>query len=106
MYVTNRIHCVNNTVFRNVYDVYKLQCLGFMYNLVYNNIYLPFFPCITNSLIHAHNTRTVSNFHINSLSTLDRRNFVYHSILHWNKTPIEHRTLSKTNFMVASKAIL
>ena len=106
MYVTNRIHCVNNTVFRNVYDVYKLQCLGFMYNLVNNNIYLPFFPCITNSLIHAHNTRTVSNFHINSLSTLDRRNFVYHSILHWNKTPIEHRTLSKTNFMVASKAIL
>ena len=54
---------------------------------------------ITNNAIHNLFTRTNINLHIENVSVIDKRNFLYNSVIIWNKCPIEHRTLPKLKFM-------
>ena len=72
---------VTNFHLCNVYNMYNLQCLSFMHDICNNNIQVPFFPLIINSTVHKHYTRNNHNVHINNLSSLDCRNFIYHGIL-------------------------
>jgi len=95
----NVLDFVVNSGLCNVNNTYKLQCLSLMHDICNNRIQLPYFPVITNNSVHTHNTRVASNIHINLISPLDRRNFIYHSKLLWNNVPIEHRLLTKKEFL-------
>ena len=55
----------------NVMNVYKLQCMSFMYDLTHNMCHLPHFSIETNSMKHVHNTRRSNNIHVNAISSLD-----------------------------------
>jgi hypothetical protein len=57
-------------------NVYKMQCLSFMYDFTHDVIILLWFDCIYNTAIHTHNTRHSSNLHINKVSSLEKRNFM------------------------------
>ena len=79
----------------NVIYVYKLQCMSFMYDLTHNLCHLPHFSIETNSMIRVHNTRRFNNIHVNAISSLDKRNFIYHCILNWNSCLKQYRVRSK-----------
>ena len=68
----------------NVMNVYKLQCISFVFNLTHNMCHLSHFSIETNSMIHVHNTHRSNNIHVNSISSLDKRSFKYHCFLNWN----------------------
>ena len=72
----------------NVFDVHKLQSLLLMYDVCNNTAYLPFVNFVTNNVIHSHNTRSNINLHIEQVSSIDKRNFIYHCMLYWNACPI------------------
>ena len=57
-------------------------------------------------MIHGHFNRSTANVHINTVSTLDYRNFVYHSTLCWNDCPQELPMLSKSKFLSKCKKLL
>ena len=61
----------------NVWSVFKYQCLSFMYDLCNNNVSIPFFPLLVNNMVHLHITLSSTNIHVNHISSLDKRNFVY-----------------------------
>ena len=86
-----------------VADVYKLQCLSMMHDIINSKLYLPYFPLQTNNIIHSHCTRATTNLHINSLTSLDHRNFIYHSVLFWNKCSNGVRFLTKSAFLRVCK---
>ena len=97
----------HNTVLGNVCDVYKLQCLSFMYDMCHNNISIPYFPLVLNNMIHNHNTRQSSNLHLNTVSSLDCHNFVYHCTVFWNACPVDIRLLKcKSLFLKNCKVFL
>ena len=73
---------VRKTGICDVMKTSKLQCLSFMYNIMFNLNYLPFFSVTCNNLLHVHNTRSSGNIHINRVTTPDQINFMYHYILH------------------------
>lgn len=100
------LHAITDSCLYNVWAVYKLQCLSFMYNICNNHITLAFLPMATNSMVHCHFTRTHTNLHINSISSLDRRNFIYNAMLCWNQCPIEIRLLPKSTFLHECKKLL
>ena len=87
-------------------NVYKLQCMSFMYDLTHNMSHLPHFSFKTNSMIHVHNTRRSNNIHVNTISSLDKRNFKYHCIPNWNSNPKQYRVISKQLFMRNCKSWL
>ena len=62
-----------------------------------------FLSLIINNTVHKYYIRNDHNVHINNLSSLDRRNFIYHCILFWNNSPIEYRTLLKRHVFVRMK---
>lgn len=97
---------IANSHLCNVNNMYNLQCLSFMYDICNSNIYVPFIPLITNNAVHKHYTRNTINIHISNLSSLDRRNFVYHCTLFWNSSPVENRKLPKNAFIRACKSLL
>ena len=69
-----------------------------MYDIFNNNICVPFFPLVLNNMIHGHFTRSSAKVHINTVSTLNHRNFVYYSSLCWNDCSQELRMLPKSKF--------
>ena len=77
-----------------------------MHDISNNNIQVPFFPLIINNTPYKHYTRYDHNVHINNLSSLDRRNFIYLCIIFFNNSPIEYRTLPKNAFIRACKVLL
>ena len=83
----------------NVFDVHKLQSLLLMYDVCNNTAYLPFVNFVTNNVIHSHNTRSNINLHIEQVSSIDKRNFIYHCMLYWNACPIHVRALPKHKFI-------
>ncbi len=102
----NRLNVHDFTHNFHVYDVlkaYNMQCLSFMHDLVSNSLSLPGFPLTTNSMVHAHNSRVSSNIHIPHVSSLDNRNFIYHSVKVWNASPVEYRDKSKNVFLMRCK---
>ena len=92
-----------NVKLYGVADVYKLQCLSVMHDIINSKLYLPYFPLQTNNIIHSHCTRATTNLHINSLTSLDHRNFIYHSVLFWNKCSNGIRFLTKSAFLRVCK---
>ena len=87
---------VDSVVMHDVWAVYKLECLSFMY-IFNNNVCVPFFPLVLNNMIHGYFTRSSAKVYINAVSTLDYQNFVYHSTLCWNDCPQELHMLSNQN---------
>ena len=67
---------------------------------------IPFFPLLQNINIHDHNTRSYTNVHINSITALDRRNFMYSCVLKWYDCPYNLRRLTKRAFMKKCKSSL
>ena len=53
---------------------------------------------MTNTTVHSHNTSQSTNIHINTVSKIDKCNFVYHFSLIWNACPLRYRQLYKTAF--------
>jgi hypothetical protein len=90
----------------NVNDVFKIQTLPFMHDICNNKLHLPFFPIVTNIVIHEHNTRSANNLHVNFVSTVYSRNFVYNSILTWNSCININRTLPKYAFLNHCKCLM
>ena len=80
-------------------NVYKLQCMSFMYDLTHNMRHLPHFSIETNCMIHVHNTRRSNNIHVNAISSPDKRNFKYHCILNLNLCAKQYYVMSKQLFM-------
>ena len=78
--------------FVNVKSVFNYQCLSFMYDLCNNNVSVPFFPLLANDMVHLHITRSSTNIHINHVSSLDKRNFVYNCTIVWNNCPVHIRS--------------
>jgi hypothetical protein len=97
---------INKFGVRDVMAVYKLQCLSFMYNISHSLFHVPFFPLICNNAVHCHNTRNSTNLHVNVITSLDKRNFVYHCVLIWNACPVSYRKLHKSAFMSSCTSLL
>ena len=97
---------VNKLYTSNVYNVYRKQCLLFMFDICNNNLTIPHFPLVKNNFIHLHNTRTSTNLHINTVTTLDQHNFIYNCILFWNSLPFNWSVLTKYQFKIACKCFL
>jgi len=97
--------CINLGVC-NVNDVYTLQCLSLMHDICYNVIDLPHFEFAMNSVVHSHDTRAANNVHINTVNSLDQRNFMYHCLLFWNNYSSKYRTSCKKAFLSTCKKLL
>ena len=104
--IFNNSQMDDSVVMHDVWAVYKLQCISLMYDIVNNNVCVLFFSLNLNKIIHGHFTRSSANVHINTVSTLDYRNFVHHSSLCWNDCPQELRMLSKSKFLSKCKRLL
>jgi hypothetical protein len=90
---------VTETGICNVLKTCKLQCLSFMYNVMHNLIYVPYLNATCNNLVHSHNTLQFCNVHVLELSSIDKRNFHYHSLLYWNECPLSYRLMTRSAFM-------
>ncbi len=86
-----------------IWTVHKLQCLCFMHDICSNVVHISYFSLATNNMIHSHFTRASANIHINVVSSLDKRNFVYNCALLWNECDSSVRALSKHAFLQQSK---
>ena len=90
----------------NVWSVFNYKCLSFMYDLCNNNVSVPFFPLLVNNMVHLHITRSSTNIHINYVSSLDKRNFVYNCTVIWNNCPVHIRLLLRSAFLRQCKLFL
>ncbi len=90
----------------DVWKVYKLQCLVFMFDICNNLVMFPYINLSVNNLVHNHYTRTSINLHVNVISSIDKRNFIYNCILVWNTSPIDTRLLPKCLFLSACKQLI
>ena len=61
---------IDSVAMHDVWAVYKLQCVSFMYDICNNNVCVPFFPLVLNNTMHCHFTRSATDVHINTLSSL------------------------------------
>ena len=82
----------------NVWSVFKYQCLSFMYDLCNNDVSVPFFPLLINNMV-LHIIRSSTNIHVNRVSSLDKRNFVYNCTVIWNNCPVHIRSLLRSAFL-------
>jgi hypothetical protein len=83
----------------DVWKVHKLQSLSFMYDVCNNLIELPFVNIDRNTEIHSYNTRSNINVHIDCMTAIDKKNFLYYCIINWNACPLSVRLLTKQRFM-------
>jgi hypothetical protein len=93
----------------HVYDVRKtviLQSMSLMYDVCKGLNNYEFFCIKLNNVIHNHGTRGSGKIHIDNVSVLDSRNFIYHSILIWNKCPEHLKLLPKHRFLSQFKRSL
>jgi hypothetical protein len=90
---------VNHLHMNNVFAVFKLQCLSFMYDICNHIIHVPFLSIVSNNMIHNHFTRSYANIHVDTVTSLEKRNFIYNCILAWNECPREIRSVSKHAFI-------
>jgi hypothetical protein len=65
-----------------------------------------FLPCVTNNAVHGHVTRSSTNLHITTVSSLDKHNFIYNCSVAWNKCPLSLRNLPKRKFMASYKSLM
>ena len=93
------------TVF-NVKNEYDLQSFCSMYDVANDIVSIPFFPLLLNINIHDHYTRSCTNVHINPITALDRRNFMYNCVLKGNDCPFDLRKLTKRAFIKKCKSSL
>jgi Reverse transcriptase (RNA-dependent DNA polymerase) len=89
----------------DVWKVHKMQCLTLMFDIVSGRTCVSCLQFKTNNLVHVHNTRSNANVHINSVSSVDKRNFIYYSVLNWNACTVEMRTQSRYNFSRSCKLL-
>lgn len=94
---------VSTTQICDVNVVYKLQCLSLMHNIWNNRDKYVYINLVTNSSVHGHFTRLTENIHVDSISSLDRRNFIYHCVLLWNSYSLDIRMLPKKRFLAYCK---
>jgi hypothetical protein len=67
----------------------------------------PYISLVSNNVVHSHFTRTNVNLHINCITTVDKHNFVYHTLLAWNNCPFEICSLiNKFKFIASCKMLL
>ena len=71
----------------DIWKIFKLQSVSLIYDVSIGHNNFEFICMILNKNIHDHNTRGSAKDHFNTVSSLDTRNFVYHSILNWNNCP-------------------
>ena len=71
----------------DVWKIFKLQSVSPIHDVSIGHNNFEFICMILNKNIHDHYTRESAKVHINTVSSLDTRNFVYHSILSWNNYP-------------------
>jgi hypothetical protein len=102
---SNVIDFVHSTHICDVITVYKLQCLSLMYNIWYNREKYIHINLVVNSSVHNHFTRQTVNLHVNTVSPIDLRNFVYHGVLFWNKCPHDIRLMPKQRFLSHCKLL-
>ena len=76
-----------------------------MYDVSIGHINFEFIRIIVNKNIHDHYTRGNAKVHINTVSSLDTRSFVYHSILNCNNCPEQYKLLPKQKFMSQYKCL-
>jgi len=102
----NSFEFVSSANIYNVDNVCSLQSLALMYDICNLNLVLPFFPVSTNTSVHIHETRSANNLHINTVTPLDTRNFLYHCTIKWNSCSLSTRLLTKSRFLRQCKSIL
>ena len=90
----------------NVKTEYDLQSLCLMYDVANDIVSIPFFPLLQNINIHDHNTPSCTNVHINPITALDCKNFMYNRVLKWNDCPFDLLRLTKRAFIKESKSSL
>ena len=86
----------------NTLAVYKLQSLSFMYDVMHNVIILPHCNLNLNANVHGHHTRSSVNLHIDSITSMERRNFLYRSLLLWNSCDVSSRLIMRKSVFIAS----
>lgn len=74
---TNIDKYVATTNICDVMKTSKLQCLSFMYNIMYNLINLPYVNVNYNNMVHQHNTRQSKDIHVDAIFFIDKRNSLY-----------------------------
>jgi hypothetical protein len=89
----------------DVWMVHKIQSLAFMFDVVTGRTCISCFQFEINNLVHRHFTRSSTNVHINTVSSVDKRNFIYYSVLNWNACSVEMRTQSRYNFICSCKLL-
>ena len=94
-----------NCHLHNVWSVYKLQGLSFIFDLCYNNLQIPFLPLYVNNMIYSHCTRSSTDIHIHPISSLYKRNFIYSGVITWNNCSNDIQSLPKRLFLHENKKI-
>jgi hypothetical protein len=89
----------------DVWKVHKMQSLALMFDIVSGRICISCFQFEINNLVHGHFTRSSTNVHINTVTSVDMRNFIYYSVLNWNTCNVEMRTQSRNNFICSCKLL-
>jgi hypothetical protein len=79
--ISNKACLVNHLHMNNVFAVFKLQCLSFMYDICNHIIHVSFLSTVSNNMIHIHLTRLSANIHVDTVTSLEKRNFIYNCIL-------------------------
>ncbi len=103
-YLCKVLNCdVNHLLFNfrifGISDIYKMQCLSFMYDVMNNRTLLSNYNVNTNELVHKHFTRGRLNLHIDLITSIDYRNFLYRCTLIWNSVDISSRFKPKKAFI-------
>jgi hypothetical protein len=59
------------------------------------------------SVIHLDNIvlGSSTNVHINTVTSVEKRNFINYSVLNWNACSVEMRTQSRYNFICSCKLL-
>ena len=86
----------------NTLAVYKLQSLSFMYDVMHNVIILLHCNLNLNANVHGHHTRSSVNLHIDRITSMERRNFLYRSLLLWNSCDVSSRLIMRKSVFIAS----
>ena len=87
----------------NIWDVYKFQSMSIMHDICNNKLNFPFLNIKGNTAVHEHFTKSSSNLHIETVTTIDKHNFVYYSFLKWNACPHNIKCLPRFEFIIAIK---
>ena len=86
--------------------IFKLQSVSRMYDVSIGHNNFEFICMILNKNIHDHYTQGSAKVHINTVSSLDTRNFVYHRVLNWNNCPQQCKLLPKEKFISQYKCLM